>query len=158
MLILSICSVPEVLELMSVVNTAILIIKIVVPILLIITGMITLMNTIKTGNDDLLAKAKKSLINKCIAAILVFMIPTLVNVVVLVSDPENDYKACLDVTEESIAEAYQNKADELVKKAESSKKLEDYANAVSAVSKVKDESKRKSYQSRLKSLYECINK
>ena len=37
----------------------ILIIKIAVPILLILTGMITLMKTINVGNDDLLVKAKK---------------------------------------------------------------------------------------------------
>ncbi|MCI7332278.1 MAG: hypothetical protein MSH48_01250, partial [Mollicutes bacterium] len=77
MLIMSICSVPEVLEVMRIINMVILIIKIAVPILLILTGMITLMKTINVGNEDLLAKAKKQLVNNCIAAIVIFLIPTL---------------------------------------------------------------------------------
>ena len=66
MLIMSICSVPEVLEVMRIINMVILIVKIAVPILLILTGMITLMKTIKVGNEDLLAKAKKQLDRKSV--------------------------------------------------------------------------------------------
>ena len=51
-MILSICSNPEVLEVMRIINVIILIIQIAVPILLILTGMTTLMSTIKVGNDD----------------------------------------------------------------------------------------------------------
>lgn len=80
--IMSICSNPEVLEVMRIINMVVLIIKISVPILLILIGIITLFKTIKVGSDDLFSKAKKSLINKCIAAIVIFLIPTLVNVVV----------------------------------------------------------------------------
>ena len=67
MLILGICDVPEVLEVMRVVNIIVLILKIVVPIILIVSGMVTFMSAIKVGNEDFLAQAKKSLINKCIA-------------------------------------------------------------------------------------------
>lgn len=59
-MILQICDNPTVLSVMRIVNIAILIIKIVVPILLILTGMITLLKTIKVGEEDLLAKAKKT--------------------------------------------------------------------------------------------------
>ena len=48
-MILQICDNPTVLSVMRIVNIAILIIKIVVPILLILTGMITLLKTIKVG-------------------------------------------------------------------------------------------------------------
>ena len=60
--ILGICQNGDVLSVFRIVNMVILIIKIVVPILLILTGMITLMNTIKVGNEDLLAKLRNSLL------------------------------------------------------------------------------------------------
>ena len=83
MLILGICDVPEVLEVMRVVNIIVLILKIVVPIILIVSGMVTFMSAIKVGNEDFLAQAKKSLINKCIAAVAIFLVPTIVSVLVL---------------------------------------------------------------------------
>lgn len=96
MLVMGICDVKEVIEVMRIVNIAILIIKIAVPIMLIVSGMITFMNSIKVGNEDLLSKAKKSLINKCIAAICIFLVPTIVNVLVDISGPDNQFRACLE--------------------------------------------------------------
>lgn len=63
MSILSLCDNGDVLSVFRIVNIIIMIIKIAVPILLIVTGMITLMQSIKVGQEDLLAKDKKSLIN-----------------------------------------------------------------------------------------------
>ena len=94
MSILSLCDNGDVLSVFRIVNIVIMIIKIPVPILLIVTGMITLMKTINVGNDDLLAKAKKQLVNNCIAAIAIFLIPTLVNVIVKISDTNNEYRDC----------------------------------------------------------------
>ena len=156
MLVMSICSVPEVLEVMRIINMVILIIKIVVPILLILTGMITLMKTINVGNDDLLAKAKKQLVSNCIAAIVIFLIPTLVNVIVKVSDTDNQYRDCLYADTEIINNAYSNKAETLVSTAESSKTYNDYYAAKDAVSKIKDGNERASLEERLDALYEII--
>ena len=125
--ILGICQNGDVLSAFRIVNMVILIIKIVVPILLILTGMITLMNTIKVGNEDLLAKSKKQLVSNCIAAIVIFLIPTLVNVIVKTNGAENGYKACLtSATEEGITYAYITTADTLVAKAEETKTYNDY--------------------------------
>ena len=155
-MILSICSVPEVLEVMRIINMVILIIKIAVPILLILTGMITLMKTINVGNEDLLAKAKKQLVNNCIAAIVIFLIPTLVNVIVKVSDTNNQYRDCLYADTEIINEAYSNKAETLVSIAESSKTYNDYYAAKDAVTKIKDGNERASLEERLENLYKTI--
>ena len=153
MLILGICDVPEVLEVMRVVNIIVLILKIVVPIILIVSGMVTFMSAIKVGNEDFLAQAKKSLINKCIAAVAIFLVPTIVSVLVNISGPDNEYKNCLEADATTINQAYNNKADTLLSKAESSKKLEDYSNAVTAVAGVKDETKKQEYQKRLFQLH-----
>ena len=135
----------------------ILIIKIAVPILLILTAMITLMKTIKVGNEDLLAKAKKQLVNNCIAAIVVFLVPTLVNVIVKTNGVENGYKDCLtSATIEGITYAYITTADTLVAKAEETKTYNDYYVAVNALSKIKDETFRNDYNGRLSVLYEDI--
>ena len=58
MYILGICDNGEILELFSVINTIILIIKIVVPIILIVSGMLAFMKAIKVGDEDLLTKSK----------------------------------------------------------------------------------------------------
>ena len=155
-MILSICSNPEVLEVMRIVNMAILIIKITVPILLIVIGMVTLMNTIKVGNEDLLAKAKKQLINNCIAAMIIFLIPTLVSVIVRVSDTNNQYRACLDADVTMINDAYISRAENLVSKAEEAKTYNDYYAAKKAVDGLKNESDRASFSSRLNAVYEII--
>ena len=155
-MILSICSNPQVLEVMRIINMIILIIKIAVPILLILTGMITLMNTIKVGNDDLLAKAKKQLISNSIAAIVIILIPTLVNVIVKISDTNNEYRDCLYADTEIISNAYTSRAEELLSSAENSKTYNDYYAAKDAVSKIKDENERASLEERLDNLYKDI--
>ena len=82
MYILGICDAGEVLETFSIVNTIVLIIKIVVPLILIVSGMITFLKAIKDKDDTLLVSAKKSLVTKCIAGICIFFVPTFVNILV----------------------------------------------------------------------------
>ena len=119
--ILSLCDNGDVLSVFRIVNIIIMIIKVAVPILLIIVGMVTLMKTIKTGNEDLLAKAKKQLVSNCIAAVIIFLVPTLVNVIVKTNGVENGYKDCLtSATEEGITYAYITTADALVARSYSS--------------------------------------
>ena len=155
--ILGICQNGDILSVFRIVNMAIMIIKIAVPILLILTGMITLMKTIKVGNDDLLPKAKKQLVNNAIAAVIVFLVPTLVSVIVKTSSVNNGYKDCLtSATEEGITYAYITSADTLVAKAEQTKTYNDYYAAVNALSKVKDKVLRENYNARLDILYEDI--
>ena len=155
-MILSICSNPEVLEVMRIINVIILFIQIAVPILLILTGMTTLMSTIKVGNDDLLAKAKKQLVNNSIAAVVIFLIPTLVNVIVKISDSNNEYRDCLYADTEIISNAYVSRANELLSSAEKSKTYNDYYAAKDAVSKIKDENEKASLEDRLENLYKNI--
>ena len=155
-MILSICSNPEVLEVMRIINVIILFIQIAVPILLILTGMTTLMSTIKVGNDDLLAKAKKQLVNNSIAAVVIFLIPTLVNVIVKISDSNNEYRDCLYADTEIISNAYVSRANELLSSAEKSKTYNDYYAAKDAVSKIKDENEKASLEDRLEKLYKNI--
>ena len=79
MYILSLCDVEEVQQILGIVKMIVDFIKIIVPIILMVSAMITLMLDIKAGNEDALAKSKKLLINKAIAAALIFFVPTLVD-------------------------------------------------------------------------------
>lgn len=101
MLILSLCDVEEITQILGIVRIIVIALKIAAPILLMISAMITLMGCIKSGNDDELAKAKKGLINKAIAAVLIFFIPTLVDIIIRVAGGETDYKKCFDINESS---------------------------------------------------------
>lgn len=60
--ILSLCQNGDVLSVFRIINIVILFIKIIVPIILIVNGMLTLMGTIKVGEEDLLASAKNNLL------------------------------------------------------------------------------------------------
>ena len=157
-MILNICDNPSVLEVIRIINMVILIVKIAVPILLILTGMITLMNTIKVGNEDLLAKAKKQLVNNCIAAVVIFLIPTLVNVLVKVSDTNNQYRDCLySANSEVINQKHYENAETAVSKAESSKTYNDYHEALSKVNEVKDSDQKKFLMERLNAVKSSID-
>ena len=80
-MVLGICSAPEVLEVMRIVKIVITIIKIVVPILLIIFGMITYVRAITDSDNDNITKANKTIVNMFIAAVAIFLVPTIVGFV-----------------------------------------------------------------------------
>lgn len=158
-MILQICDNPTVLSVMRIVNIAILIIKIAVPILLILTGMITLLKTIKVGEEDSLAKAKKQLINNAIAAVVIFFVPTFVNVLVKVSLTNGEYKDCLNNTStEVINQKYYDIAVNSISKAESSSKYNDYYDAVNKVNNIKDTDTKNALKKRLDNVKNIIDK
>ena len=73
-MILNVCDLPDVLKVMRIVNIAITIIKVIVPIILIVSAMIDFARAVSNSE---LNKISKTMINKVIAAVLVFLMPTL---------------------------------------------------------------------------------
>ena len=71
----------------QVVGYVLLIFKIVIPVLVIILGMIDLGKAVVSGKDDEVKKNIKSLMWRAIAAVVIFFVPTFVN---LVFDIVND--------------------------------------------------------------------
>lgn len=154
--ILSICDTPEIAQVIQIINTIITIIKISVPIILIVALSIDFLLAIKVGDADLLKKATEGAVKKMIAAVLIFLIPSFVSLIIDVVNPSIGYKECLNV--KYSASAYETKAESLVAKAESTTTMNDYSAAVIAVSKVTDINKRVAYQERLKAVKEIIDK
>lgn len=83
----------------QIVGIVLMVVKIVIPILLIIWGMLDLGKAVVAAKDDEIKKATKSLAMRAISAIIIFFIPTLVNVVLsMVSNfsdtVKNDWNVC----------------------------------------------------------------
>lgn len=139
-MILGICDLPDVLKVMQIVKYVITILKISVPVLLLVTGALTYMNAMKSGDADI-AGANKIFIKKVIASILIFLVPTFVGIVVKISG-ENGYKNCLDMaTSEGIVVAYNKYAQKMVDAALNSLNESDYNLALNYInSNITDES------------------
>ena len=148
-MIASICSEPTILKVMKYVNIFISIIRIVIPIILIFVASFKYISVIKTGDEDNLNKVNKTVITNAIAAVVIFLIPNLVSLIVKISFSENDYKNCLNVSDETITNAYISKTERLVLKAEKTLNINDYNNAYVYLKNVKNEEKRKAYEDRL---------
>ena len=78
---MSICSDPQAQEIWYTVGMFLLVFKIVIPILLIIFGMIDLGKAVISSDDKAVSKAGKSLLNRIIAGVCIFFIPTLIGLV-----------------------------------------------------------------------------
>lgn len=89
------CEDPGLRSIATVVGYVILAIKIVAPIVLLVVGMIDMTKAIAGKDEDTIKKAQKALGKKAIAAVVVFLIATMVGLLMgLVGSPE--YKACAD--------------------------------------------------------------
>lgn len=158
MSILSICSNPEVLEVMKIVNIVILGIKILIPIVLILVGMIDMTKAITEKEEEGIKKAQLGLVRKAIAAVIIFLVPSFVNLIVRLVAPNTDYLSCLGmrITTIDIQEAYENKSSRLVSKAEQTNSYTDYSLALASLSKVENSITRKDFEERLKVVYDKI--
>ena len=157
MYILSLCDVEEVQQILGIVKMIVDFIKIIVPIILMVSAMITLMLDIKAGNEDALAKSKKLLINKAIAAVLIFFVPTLVDLVLNLAAGETEYKKCFNVSSAAPTNKTSiNNASTYLTSAESSLDRKDYNKAYDAINKLEDETLKNEYLSRLEKLDELI--
>ncbi len=105
-MILSICETPEALKVFKIVKLVIDLIKIIIPILLIISLMLEYSKAITSNDNDLLSKANKNAVRKGIAALLVFLIPTAISIISFASGfNEDSYISCLNnATDENIVE------------------------------------------------------
>ena len=157
-MIASICSNPKVLEVMRYINIFITIIRIVVPILLIFSLSFKLIKAVTSGNEDGLSKVKKNAPSNIIAAVVIFLIPSIVSLIVKVSFPNSDYKECLIIkSSDEINILYDNKMSEYVSIAAETLDINDYANALNYLKNIKDKNKRNGYQKKLDELKKQID-
>ena len=87
------CSEPAMINVMHIVGIVVWGLKIAVPIILIVIGMVELGTAIAKKGDDEVKKAQKDLVKKAVIAVIVFLVPTLVTLIMTVIS-QDDWKAC----------------------------------------------------------------
>ncbi len=87
-------------EVWQLVGRILFVFKIVIPILLMIFGMLDLGKAVVGAKDDEIKKALKQLMFRAIAAVVVFLIPTLIAFIFTIVDSftevKNDYNVCAE--------------------------------------------------------------
>lgn len=159
-MILSICDNIDILKIIRIIKIIITIIKIVVPILLILFCMIDVVKVVLSNDVDINGKILKNWISKGIAALLIFLIPTFVNILADLGNADtNAISKCInDSTAERIESLITEQAEKYLKTAKESLTSGDLAAAQSAVAKVKDTAKREQMLKELDEVKEEIKK
>lgn len=86
----------------SAVKLVLTIIQWVVPIILILLGTIDLVKAVTKGKDEEIKKEQKTLFTRVIAAVIVFIVPLVVSVVMGLIG-EDDWKTCWNTTKAEIS-------------------------------------------------------
>ena len=68
-------------DLLNLIGIGIMIIKVVIPILLIIFGMLDMGKAVTSGKDDEIKKQAMAFLRRAIAAVVVFFVPTIVGLI-----------------------------------------------------------------------------
>ena len=155
---LSICDNADVLSTMRIIKICIQIIKIIVPIILMITIAMSYTKAIASNDNDAVNKAHKSMIKKAIAAAIIFLVPTLVGIIAKLTVNNLEYMKCIaNANSAGISEVRYSEAVELISIARKSLNESDYLRAKSAVLAIEDESKRNSLTNDLNAIATAIN-
>ena len=150
-MILSVCDSGDVLSALRIVRILIMIIKIVVPIILIVSLMLNYMAAVSSGDNDALSKANKNLVPKVIAALLIFFIPTFINIIADATSNSVDFMKCIsDATSEGVDRAYYNEAKSSVERANKTLSRSDYNIAVTQINKISNTSYKSTLNNALK--------
>ena len=164
-MILNVCDSGDVLSALRIVRIAIIIIKIVVPIILIVSLMINYMSAVSSKDNDALSRANKNLVPKVISALLVFFIPTFIGLIADATSNSVDYMNCIsNATSEGVNNAYKSEAKNYIETARNSLNKSDYNIAAVSIGKVQDESDKNALKNELSivskyiTLKERINK
>lgn len=91
------CEYPGTLRAMAIIGIIIGIIKVAVPVLIIITSMITFVKVITSGKEDDLKQSAMTVVKKVVAGILIFLIPDLIDYVfnnIVDTNNTSNFKAC----------------------------------------------------------------
>ncbi len=89
------CTYSELLPILQIIKFILKVIQYVVPVILILMGTIDLIKAVTQGKEDDIKKGQKTLISRAIAAVIVFLVPLIVSVIMgLIGTPE--WKTCWD--------------------------------------------------------------
>ncbi len=135
MIIASLCENPDVLRIFKMIKISINVIKIVVPLLLIISLMLDFIKPMLSDKKDELTISGRKAIKRIIAAILIFFIPTFVNILLEMANKKDiGYSACFaNANNVYIANSYVKEAQNLIDIANKTEDRTDYNRAEATV-------------------------
>ena len=98
LLSLGLCETEGVLRTFKIINISLTIIKIIVPLLIIIMGMVDLFKVVTAGQDEEMKKSINILVKRIIAGLVIFMLPSIMNAIfdlnTVKSSEASDYAGC----------------------------------------------------------------
>jgi len=147
-MILDVCAEPNILKTMRIVKLIINFLKIIVPIILIVSASMTFTKATANGENT---KAFQSLIRKIVAAAAIFLIPTIVGILLRLTNPNNGYYNCFkNATKEGIIAAYKVQAEYVLLNAKTSLTESSYAEAKSVIDSMPDSDEKNALYEELK--------
>ena len=156
--ILSICEEPTTMDTIRIIMLFINIIKVLVPIILILSLAIKFTKAITEHSQEEIMKTLRNGIPNMIAAVIIFLVPTIVDIVIRLTFPNSDYTKCISgITVEKVEGAYIAKMEELIEIAQSTETYTDYHNANGYLPNIKDKEKREEYKELLDELLATID-
>ncbi len=158
-MILEICDDPKTLELMNLVIRLIDIMKIVIPLVLLFSLSFKFARAAMQKDEEAVRKVEKTAIPSIIAAVLIYLIPTAIGLIVEISFPDNSYGTCfVETSVEKIEALYVTKMDKLVNKAEYTLNMSDYVTAKNYLSNITNKKEKEEYEKKLDEIKEIIDK
>lgn len=151
--LLSICNNPEVLSILRMLKLFLVALQIAAPLLLVIFVMIEFVKALSEGNDGALKRAFSNSISRIVASLVLFFVPTFVNIIISVTTMDYTYKSCLDsATVEKIQAAYDDRARARVNSLKESLDKFSYQQALSALDDMSDGEEKEKLKKELESL------
>ena len=102
----TICNERAMLAIMGIAKLVLLIIRILVPIALIVLGSIDIGKAVVAGDEKKIKEAQKPFVKRIVAAVLVFLIPWIVDVImgIINSTAKTEYSACYNMASSSLSD------------------------------------------------------
>lgn len=155
-MLLNICNDPNVLSVMHLIVLALSILKVVVPLIIIILVIIDYCKVVIKG--DGFKDTNIIVFKRILAAILIFLIPTLIQFFASLTDDSFDYSKCVtNANLEGINNAYRSKMNSYIDVAYTSLSIDDYNEAVAYSKQIKDEKLRVEVLEELSTLKEKVD-
>ena len=155
-MILDVCAEPNVLKTFRIIKIVINFIKIIVPIILIVSASMTFAKAVSSGENK---KALGSFIRKMVAAVAIFLVPTFVGIILNLVNPDNEYYQCFEnATPEKIQAAYKEQAELALINAKTTLVEGTYAAAKSIVDSMEDGPDKEALQKELNQVKQDVIK
>ncbi len=156
-MILTVCSNADLLSVMVIVKKIMDLLQIIAPVGLIIFASIDIIKAVISSKQDEIYKKLHMIPKRVFAAIIIFFVPVIIDLVMNLADNTFEYAACFEnATEEYVQEAYTSNAYEAVSLAETSQSRLDYEEASLLTNKIKDEQIKATLKERLAVVFEAI--